>query len=287
MQPDNTLLIPADFGLVLNEDYDPVARLSRNAAKDRLRVGEVYLQATVTEMFRTALLCKGLEEDYRELIRETKGRYDRLDRRKEELKLLEKHRSIFKPFQFIEVKRAIRAFTHEAQGLFTSARTTSGRLKRSILSTPSANLAPVTNESVTRNQRAVGLAVPLPPPEEMNASGVQEALAAARQITYTLASFENRLADTTSSNSLDEGSSTACSVSTSETSSYTRSSVPTSPRPSSPSSASSFSFQNLSLNCTIINNIDSNVPGLTVNNNGHETSGSRSSRCDPSARELS
>lgn len=77
---DQTVLLipalPANLGLSVNKDYDPVARLSRNVAKDPLRVGEVYLHATVAEMIQIRRLCKSLEEDYRALIRDTKHKYD-------------------------------------------------------------------------------------------------------------------------------------------------------------------------------------------------------------------
>lgn len=80
MQSDNTqtvLLLPVDLGLAIDGDYDPVTQLDKNTAKDPLRVGDVYLQATLKEMFHIAHLCKTLEEDYRELICGTKAQYDK------------------------------------------------------------------------------------------------------------------------------------------------------------------------------------------------------------------
>lgn len=78
MQSDNTqtvLLIPADLGSV--ENYDPTIQLERITAKRPLHAGEIYLQATLNEMVQIVRLCKSVEENHRELLRETKAQFDK------------------------------------------------------------------------------------------------------------------------------------------------------------------------------------------------------------------
>lgn len=58
-------------------------------------------------------------------------------------------------------------------------------------------------ESVRRDQRISGLAIPLPPPGEINAAGIQEALVAVQEVASILASSGNPFPDSTSSSSLD------------------------------------------------------------------------------------
>lgn len=75
MQSDTTqtvLLIPADLGPV--ENYDPTVPLGRITS---LRAGGLYLRATVDEMLQIIRLCEGLEENHRELLRDTKAQYDK------------------------------------------------------------------------------------------------------------------------------------------------------------------------------------------------------------------
>ncbi|KAG8214205.1 hypothetical protein J3R82DRAFT_10998 [Butyriboletus roseoflavus] len=273
MQSDTAqtvLLIAADLGSV--ENYDPTVPLGRITTKGSLDAGGLYLRATLNEMLQILRLCEGLEENHRELLRETKAQYDNLSRRKKELESLDKSQSIFKPLKLIAIKRAKRAFLDNAQELWNSTRTTSERLKRALLSAPSVNLVPVESESVTDGERLSGLAVSLPPPPpgEMNPPGMEEVLAAAQKMASILASSGNPFADPTPSNSLDGQTSTARAVLDPEVSSSARNSVTTTP--SSPGSASNFSWFNVNLN--IVNNADSNAHGLTINNNGVENSGS-------------
>lgn len=78
MQSDNTqavLLIPADLGLV--GDYNLPIQLEKITTKDSLQAGEVFLRATLNEMVQIVYLCKSLEENHRDLLRETKALYDR------------------------------------------------------------------------------------------------------------------------------------------------------------------------------------------------------------------
>lgn len=78
MQSDNTqtvLLIPADLGSVGN--YDPTVQLERITAKDALHAGDIFLRATLNEMAQIVNLCKSLEENHLELLRETKAQYDK------------------------------------------------------------------------------------------------------------------------------------------------------------------------------------------------------------------
>lgn len=60
-------------------------------------------------------------------------------------------------------------------------------------------------ESVRRDERIWGLAVPVPtpPPGEMDPPDIQEVLAAAQKMASILASSGNPFADPTPSNSLD------------------------------------------------------------------------------------
>ncbi|KAF8134313.1 hypothetical protein EV363DRAFT_1582430 [Boletus edulis] len=203
-------------------------------------LGDLFFRATLNAIL---YLCKNLEGNRTDFLRETTAQYDNLGRRKRELELLNKRKSIFRPF--LEIKRAKRAFHDDARALFVSTRTTSDRLKRNLIST-SANLAPVQSETVKGN-RVSGVVIPLPPQAEMNAPGIQEALP----------------------KSQDGQSSTASARFHSEASSSARSSIPT-----SPSSAPSVSVLNVNVNCNNINNTDSNAPGFTINNNSSETSGS-------------
>ncbi|KAF8444988.1 hypothetical protein L210DRAFT_3643154 [Boletus edulis BED1] len=252
-----------------NYDYDLPIELERvtGKSKSNLYAGGLFLRATLNEILQILKLCKELEEDHRDLLRDTTAQYDNLGRRKRELELLNKRKSIFRPLLFFAIKRAKRGFRDDAQALLVSTRTTSDRLKRNLIST-SANLAPVESETVKGN-RISGVVIPLPPQAEMNAPGIQEALAAVQEVASMLASSGNSSADSTSSSSQDGQSSTASALFDSEASSSARSSIAT-----SPSSAPSFSLLNFNVNCNIINNTDSNAPGFTINNNSSETSGS-------------
>ncbi|KAF8134316.1 hypothetical protein EV363DRAFT_1561526 [Boletus edulis] len=242
------LYLSGDLGLV--ENYDLPIELERvtGKSKSNLYAGDLFLRAALNEILQILNLCEQLEEDHRDLLRDTTAQYD-------------------KPLLFFAIKRAKRGFRDDAQALLVSTRTTSDRLKRSLIST-SANLAPVESETVKGN-RISGVVIPLPPQAEMNAPGIQEALAAVQEVASMLASSGNSSADSTSSSSQDGQSSTASALFDSEASSSARSSIPT-----SPSSAPSFSLLNFNVNCNIINNTDSNAPGFTINDNSSETSGS-------------
>ncbi|KAG6375650.1 hypothetical protein JVT61DRAFT_3219 [Boletus reticuloceps] len=226
-------------------------------------LGDLFFRATLNEIL---YLCKNLEGNHSDLLRETTAQYDNLGRRKRELELLIKRKSIFRPFTLLEIKRAKRAFYDDARALFVSTRTTSDRLKRNLLST-SANLAPVQSETVKRN-RVSGVVIPLPPQTEMNAPGIQEALTATQEVASMLAFSGNPFA--ASSSSQDGQSSTANARFDSEASSSARSGIATSPS----SAPSTISWLNVNVNCNTINNTDSNTPGFTINNNSSETSGS-------------
>ena len=146
MQSDNTQRvlfidcnIPADLGSI--EANDPTAQLEKSTAKDSLHAGDIYLRATLNEMVQIIRLCKSLEENHRELLRDTKAQYDKwvylllakfipnsnacfisLNRRKKELEFLEKRKSIIKLFKFMEIRRAKRAFRENTRELWISTR---------------------------------------------------------------------------------------------------------------------------------------------------------------------
>lgn len=78
MQSDTTqmhLLLQADLGSV--ENYDPTVPLGRLTAKGSLHTGGLYLRATLDEMLQIKHLCESLEENHRELLRDTKAQFDR------------------------------------------------------------------------------------------------------------------------------------------------------------------------------------------------------------------
>jgi hypothetical protein len=78
MQSDNTqtvLILPADLGSI--ETNDPTIQLKKITVKDSLEAGDIYLRATLNEMLEIIRLCKSLEENYRELLRDTKAQYDK------------------------------------------------------------------------------------------------------------------------------------------------------------------------------------------------------------------
>lgn len=78
MQSDDIqtlLIILADLGSV--ENYDPTLQPKATTAKDPLRAGGLYLQATLHEMVKIIRLCKSLEENHCDLLRDTKAQYDK------------------------------------------------------------------------------------------------------------------------------------------------------------------------------------------------------------------
>ena len=79
MQSDNAqsvFLIPGDIGSV--EDYfDPTAPSPKITSKGSLYTGGLYLRAALKEMHQILRLCEDLQENHRELLRETKAQYDK------------------------------------------------------------------------------------------------------------------------------------------------------------------------------------------------------------------
>lgn len=73
--PQTVLLFPADLGSV--ENYDPTVPLGRITDKGSLHTGGLYLRATLEQMLQIHRLCQSLEENHRELLRETKAQYDK------------------------------------------------------------------------------------------------------------------------------------------------------------------------------------------------------------------
>lgn len=79
MQSDNTrpvLLISGDFGLV-EDFFDPTVLPRKFTSKGSLHTGGLYLRAALNEMHRILRLCEDLQENHRELLRETKAQYDK------------------------------------------------------------------------------------------------------------------------------------------------------------------------------------------------------------------
>lgn len=76
MQSDTdqmVLLLAGDLGSV--ENYDPTVPLGRLTAKGSLHAGGVYLRATLDEMLQIKTMCESLEENHRELLRDTKAQF--------------------------------------------------------------------------------------------------------------------------------------------------------------------------------------------------------------------
>jgi hypothetical protein len=69
-----TVLLTSDLGSVQN--YGPTAPLAMVTDKGSLLAGRLYLRATLDEMIRIRSLSRSLDEDPRDLLRETRSKYD-------------------------------------------------------------------------------------------------------------------------------------------------------------------------------------------------------------------
>ena len=66
-----TVFLESDLGSV--GKYDPTIPLAVVTAKDPLLAGRLYLRATLDELIKIRSMSKNLDENYRDLVRETKA----------------------------------------------------------------------------------------------------------------------------------------------------------------------------------------------------------------------
>ncbi|KAH7889025.1 hypothetical protein F5I97DRAFT_1857595 [Phlebopus sp. FC_14] len=258
-----TFVIPVRLGHVA--DYDrsifPLSRLKSTAGL--LREGDLLLEATMDEMARIFNMSKDLQE-YQSFLQDSKGKYDELMKRK---KQLEKQRKSMNPFNFFATHRETRLFVTAGRRLFFSTRTTSEAMRRALLSITSDSVAPAQGEN---HEEVSGIAINLDgPPDDTVASFLTETAS-------LLASVSDPFADPTPSQYVGDTAddSRLAPPPTSVPSSSSSRSSNSSSSPTSPSPTSSVNHFHIYAYNNAIHNENSVVRGFTLQNGGHQNSGS-------------
>ncbi|KAG1806100.1 uncharacterized protein BJ212DRAFT_790965 [Suillus subaureus] len=112
-----TLLFPIDLGSPAQYDQS-VFPLSKVQGKDTISEVNLYLEATLDEIFKISQMA-GNAEDFQELIYDAKTQYDELIAGK---KKIEQQRKSWNPVKKFSAYRSVRLLLETGKALFTETR---------------------------------------------------------------------------------------------------------------------------------------------------------------------
>ncbi|KAH7920627.1 hypothetical protein BV22DRAFT_1039631 [Leucogyrophana mollusca] len=154
----DTILFPADLGLAAK--YDPsVFSLTRRKPKNAFEKGDLYLEATITELHKIKMMSPQAYADSKGDMDILKERYDQTVYQRN--KLEKKRQSILPILRDLLTRRDSQIFMEAGAELFSVAKRTSEHIRRTILSVPSEYFNPVANGAVSPGERISGLSIPL------------------------------------------------------------------------------------------------------------------------------
>ncbi|KAG1848166.1 hypothetical protein C8R48DRAFT_410877 [Suillus tomentosus] len=153
-----TLLFPMDLGSPAQYERS-VFPLSRVRGKSRINQMDLYLEATLSEIFKMRDNI-GNAENSKRLLRNAKKQYDDLMVDKEKI---QQQRKSLNPVKQFSAYRSVRLLLEAGETLYTRTKTASEKLRRELLSieVDREDVQSVTYDDLPSNARISGIAIPL------------------------------------------------------------------------------------------------------------------------------
>ncbi|KAH7889022.1 hypothetical protein F5I97DRAFT_779787 [Phlebopus sp. FC_14] len=258
-----TFVIPVRLGRVADYDQSifPISQLKSTAGL--LREGDLLLEATLDEMTKIFNMSRDLK-NHQNFLQDSKGQFDDLMKQKNQL---EKQRKSMNPLKLFEMHRETKLFVAAGWRLYSSTRTASEAMRRALLSITSDSVASAQGED---HEEISGIAI--------NLDGAPDATVASflTETASLLASVSDPFAHPTPSQDVDDtiDDSRLAPPPTSGPSNSSSGPSNSSSSLTSPSPTASVNHFHIYAYNNAIHNENSVVRGFTLQNGGHQNSGS-------------